>query len=275
MIMFKKVLPLIIIIPNLIFSSITKKVTHSSKQLLEIEIKIDAKTEADLFPISLLIGLPSKEIPKTVINYGNESSLHFKTIQEKTNGYNWINNQKLRNLNVATLHISPLTNTNSYYRNIHVQIIFDETELNYDVPDKNEIDFLKNRIINWGIAKSWINIKKRNVSRNSLNTDGMWFQFYLSSDGIQSISFPTLSSVVPDIYQLDPTTLSIYMSHEQGRSRNHSFNLPIPENLVEIPIFITGEQDGSFDSSDKIIFYGRGPSGFDLINNDFRLQCRC
>ena len=128
MIMFKKVLPLIII-SNLIFSSVTKKVTHSSKRLLEIEIKIDAKTEADLFPISLLIGLPNKEIPKTVINYGNESSLYFKTTQEKTNGYNWINNQKLRNLNVATLHISPITNTNSYYRNIHVQIIFDESDL--------------------------------------------------------------------------------------------------------------------------------------------------
>ena len=96
MIMFKKVLPLIII-SNLIFSSVTKKVTHSSKQLLEIEIKIDAKTEADLFPISLLIGLPNKEIPKTVFNYGNERSLNFKTIQEKTNGYDWINNQKLRN----------------------------------------------------------------------------------------------------------------------------------------------------------------------------------
>ena len=129
-------------------------------------------------------------IPKTVINYGNESSLYFKTIQEKTNGYNWINNQKLRNLNVATLQISPLTNTNSYYRNINVQIIFDKTELDYKIPDKNEVEFLENRIINWDIAESWINIKKRNVSRNSLSTDGMWFQFYSSNDGIQSISFP-------------------------------------------------------------------------------------
>ena len=62
------------------------------------------------------------------------SEIH-KTIQEKTNGYNWINNQKLRNLNVATLHISPLTNTNSFYRNINVQIIFDNNNIDSELYD--------------------------------------------------------------------------------------------------------------------------------------------
>ena len=253
---------------NLLFPSVQKKIIKSNNHSLELELILDVQTEADLFPISLLIGLPNQELPRTVINYGDKSPLHFKTSQEKTNKYNWINNQKLRNLNVATLHISPIANTNSYYRNINVKIFFDETELNYRIPDKNEVEFLKSRVLNWNIAKSWINVTKRNVSRNSLNSDGMWFQFYLGNDGIQSISFAKLSSVVPDISELDPTTFSIYMNHEQGRSRTQLFNMPIPENLVEIPIFITGEQDGSFDSSDKIIFYGRGPSGFDIINNE-------
>ena len=38
--------------------------------------------------------------------------------------------------------------------------------------------------------------------------------------------------------------------------------------LVEIPIIIEGEEDGSFDSNDKIIFFGHGSSGYDISNDN-------
>ena len=267
--MFKKI-SLFIIISNIIFPSVSKKVIQSNKKLLEIEIKIDALTEADLYPISLIIGLPNQQLPKTVINYSNEASLNFQTMQEKTFEYNWINKQKLRNLNLSTLQISPLAKSNSYYKNIIVKIIFDDIEIEYRQPDRNEIEFLKNRIINWNIAKSWI-IKSRNTSKRFINpndNEGMWFNFYLNNDGIYSISFEALSIAAPNISFFDPTTFSIYMSYEMGRSRTQSLDIPIPENLVEIPIMVTGEEDGSFDNGDKILFYGQGPSGFEIKNNE-------
>ena len=52
-----------------------------------------------------------------------------------------------------------------------------------------------------------------------------------------------------------------------GRSRTQNFNQTILDNLLEIPIYINGEDDGVFNSDDKIIFYGRGPSGFDSNQN--------
>ena len=52
-------------------------------------------------------------------------------------------------------------------------------------------------------------------------------------------------------------------SNEFGRARKYETNVPIPENLEEIPIIVDGEDDGTFDYNDKIIFYGQGPSGFD------------
>ena len=32
-----------------------------------------------------------------------------------------------------------------------------------------------------------------------------------------------------------------------------------PDDLVEVPIFVSGEADGRFDNNDYILFYGRGP----------------
>ena len=60
----------------------------------------------------------------------------------------------------------------------------------------------------------------------------------------------------------------LFSSYEFGRARRYETNTPIPENLVEIPIIIYGEDDGVFDSNDKIIFYGQGPSGFDYNDNE-------
>ena len=54
------------------------------------------------------------------------------------------------------------------------------------------------------------------------------------------------------------------MSSELGRSRTQESNQVIPDNLVEVALQIIGEADGSFDSGDKIILYGRGSSGFDI-----------
>ena len=58
------------------------------------------------------------------------------------------------------------------------------------------------------------------------------------------------------------------MTNELGRARTQAFNQPMIENLIEVSILVTGEEDGIFDSSDEIIFYGHGPSGFDTSNDD-------
>ena len=62
----------------------------------------------------------------------------------------------------------------------------------------------------------------------------------------------------------------LFSSNEFGRARQYETNIPIPENLIEIPIIIDGEDDGVFDYNDKIIFYGQGPSGFDYDGSEVK-----
>ena len=58
------------------------------------------------------------------------------------------------------------------------------------------------------------------------------------------------------------------MTNELGRSRTQEFNQPMADNLIEISIMVTNEEDETFDSNDKITFYGRGPSGFDVSDDE-------
>ena len=56
----------------------------------------------------------------------------------------------------------------------------------------------------------------------------------------------------------------LFTSPSLGRAKSQETNLPIAENMIEIPVIIEGQSDEAFDDDSKIIFYGRGHSGFDI-----------
>ena len=258
----------IAIVHNLIFSDVTKTIIRNDSEALVIKLNILAKTEADIYPISLLIGLPNSKIPITSISYESEAPISFKTVQEVEPRFDWVNRQKLQGLETATLRISPLIDEKNYYQQIIITIEHHTEIKKYRLPYPSEFELLKNRIINWDIAKNWIIDRKKEVNRFVSLQSGEWFQFFITQDGISSIEFKILDSLINNLNEYDPRSFSIYMSNELGRPINDSFDQPILDNLTEISILVTGEEDGIFNVDDKIIFYGRGPSGFDLEDND-------
>ena len=257
----------ILILHNIVLSSVTEQMIRNDSEIIIIEYNIEVNTEADLFPITILVGLPNEEIPTALISYEDESMIPFKTQQKVESGFEWVNRQRLQGLETATLKISPITNKESYHKKIIVKIEFTGLLNNYREPHSSEIELLQNRVINWTIAKNWIQQKEYNLDRMTNLPNGRWFQFFLNKDEMSAITFPLLDSLIEDISEIEPRSFSLYMSHELGRARINSFNQPLFDNLTEISIIVTGEDDGSFDNGDKIIFYGRGPSGFDSSNN--------
>ena len=261
---------ILFVLTGVLFASVSKNIIQSNTRTLVIELDIVVSTEADLFPISMLIGLPSNTVPETQIEFSNKSKLPFKTLQEPLNGFEWINQQELQNLETGTIRVSPIAGPVEYYQKIVIHLEFEKEKSMYRTPVETEIETLKNRIINWTVAQSWIKKDQRRVPRVTTFPDGRWFQFFLNEDGIISIPYSTLSSSISDISQVDPRSCSIFMSQELGRSRTQATNQDLAENLVELAILVSGEEDGSFDPNDKIIFYGRGSSGFDLLGENIQ-----
>ena len=252
---------------NLAYSSVYKNILESNSSNLTVELVTDAQTEADLYPSTLIIGLPSDKLPQVRVIYKNELKTVLNTSGYDFFGFKWINQQKIKGLNTATLKITPMKKAGVYFQNITIKINFDKNKSEYLNASQSQTEFLKDRIINWNMAKSWMQTEIKSFGRLLNTLSGRWLQFFLEDDGMFSIPYSSILPLISDISDLNPKSFSIFMSKDLGRSKTQNFNVPISENIIEIAIVVTGENDLSFDTNDEIIFYGHGPSGFDTGNN--------
>ena len=163
----------IIIVHSIIFSDVNRKILKSDSEELIIEYNIDAETESDLYPISILVGLPTHGFPEISISFEDDSVIPFDSQQEIKNGYEWTNKQRLQGLETATLKINSLISNTSYYKKIIIMIKFEKKSNNYRKPNSAEIELLKDRIVNWSTAKAWFVDYGASVNRTINNANGI------------------------------------------------------------------------------------------------------
>lgn len=92
---------------------------------------------------------------------------------------------------------------------------------------------------------------------HSVLSSGKWFKVGVSETGIQRLTYSDLKSLGMDVDRVNPKHLRVY--HNGGGVLNELNNEPRFDDLVEIPIVVSGEADGKLDKNDYILFYARGP----------------
>ena len=105
------------IIIGLANAQVKWKIVSSNQNELIIHLESKIFSLEDLKPIDILIGLPSKTLPKLQIQAFNESNHNFaqhNTIFQTE----WIYSQKVNDLNTGTLRLSPIKDLNSFYESI-------------------------------------------------------------------------------------------------------------------------------------------------------------
>ncbi|CAD0002833.1 type IX secretion system sortase PorU [Flavobacterium salmonis] len=97
---------------------------------------------------------------------------------------------------------------------------------------------------------------KSNSISNSVLSSGDWYRFYIEKSGVYKISKSFLQSLGFDAGKSDPKKIKIYGNG--GRMLPLSNNTYYPEDLIENSIQVIGENDGSFNNEDYILFYAEG-----------------
>ena len=92
---------------------------------------------------------------------------------------------------------------------------------------------------------------------SSAMSSGTWYKIGLPETGIYKLTASDLSDLGINLSSVDPRQIRIY--HNGGGVLPELNAVSRPDDLVEIPIFVSGESDGRFDNGDYILFYGRGP----------------
>jgi len=108
--------------------------------------------------------------------------------------------------------------------------------------------------------------------RHSVLAEGDWYKLAVTGDSIYTISYDFLSSMGINPDQIDPRKIKIYGNG--GKMLPQAMNKPRPIDLIENNIYISGEEDGEFNTSDYILFYGRGTDTyrFDVETNQIEYE---
>jgi hypothetical protein len=111
------------------------------------------------------------------------------------------------------------------------------------------------------ISKPFYNNNARMAAASSIGSsalsNGNWYKLAVSSTGILKIDYAFLQQMGINPGTIDPHQIKIYgngigmLPQANAASR--------PDDLIENAIFVQGENDNVFNSSDYILFYAKGP----------------
>lgn len=164
----------------------------------------------------------------------------------------------VRNLPVQSIKIYPIqvdyqNKITKIYKKIVVSVSFGKPENNRELVKD---DFLRYIILNWDVAKNWgMPAQKLFKSSQSILATGQWYKFETPEEGIYKIDRNFLQNLGIDVNNLDPRTIQIFSICGYALPENYSSQSKIGFN--EVAIKVVGEEDGKFDQSDYILFYGR------------------
>jgi hypothetical protein len=103
------------------------------------------------------------------------------------------------------------------------------------------------------------------LSRNSRNfvassklANGDLYKIAVTNTGVQKIDYNLLQSLGVDVDNIDPRRIQLL--GQPGAAIPERMNVDRMDDVVENHIVVVGEQDGSFDPNDYILFYGVGPN---------------
>ncbi|MCX7548228.1 type IX secretion system sortase PorU [Xanthomarina sp. F1114] len=107
--------------------------------------------------------------------------------------------------------------------------------------------------------------RNQRVISNSVLNNGQWYKFYIEATGVFRITKDFLSRMGVNVNNIDPRTIKLYGNG--GRMIPFANSEPYPIDVKENAIRVVGENDGVFNDTDYILFYGQGPFGFDAVSN--------
>jgi hypothetical protein len=166
---------------------------------------------------------------------------------------------KIQSIKILPVKFDPSSGTIRLYSKIVLRINFAPSQI---TPGIAYDDLVSGSVVNYSTARYWKD-KAQRISKvsNSVLASGRWFRFEVPEEGMYKITRDMLSSFGIDPSAVDPRTIKIY--NNGGKMLSEDAGAPRPADLVENAIRVIGEEDGTFDQNDYILFYGRGNSFWD------------
>lgn len=179
------------------------------------------------------------------IRYGTPTANELKNVNKNLvpNAPQYsIINSRARDIIYTQFQISPIVNVNGSYK----------------------------KITSFSISYKRTNISSGQTRRtitNSVLANGSWYKFKIGRTGIYRIDRDFLNDIGMNTDGINPRNIKVYGHGGKPLPLRNSLNtqFDLPENAIQV----LGEEDGSFDGGDLILFYGIGVEGYDDTEDVF------
>jgi len=147
---------------------------------------------------------------------------------------------------ITLVQFAPLViSSTGIYKIIRFRV--EATELPYNMPSR---PLIKD-------GASFGRSSRAEASTGSVLASGTWVKFPVTQDGLYKIDYAFLQDNGLNPSSLDPSQLKVYgngggMLPQENSSARY-------DDLIENAVQIVGDEDGSFDQGDYILFYAKGP----------------
>lgn len=112
--------------------------------------------------------------------------------------------------------------------------------------------------------------KNKNLTLNSVLSTGDWYKIGIQKDGVYKITYNALKDLGLDIDNINPLNLKLYGNGGKMLPKlNSDFRY---DDLQQNAILVVGENDGKFDPTDYILFYGTSPHEWKYNTTSNRFQ---
>jgi hypothetical protein len=178
----------------------------------------------------------------------------------------FLRNQRIVRLKIYPIQYNPQRKTIRYHPQLTISVRFLGGTKE---PQRTEKDLFEkiyqNLLLNYEESRTW----RRTEERRSFFKRGKvfpfgdsenWYKIVVRENGIYKIDRTMLIQAGVPVSEIDPRTFRIFSGGGKTLPVEKSDSLL---ELSELSIFVSGEEDGSFDSDDFILFYGWSVNDWD------------
>ncbi len=165
--------------------------------------------------------------------------------------------ERVRNVRIARIRLNPVqynpgTNVVRMHRRLKVTVVFDRA--GEPVYRTDPLDLVLERmLLNGSLARTW-KLDSDQDSFNFFERSDVWCKVKVKSTGMYKITGSDLTKAGLGTDGVDPRTFRLYSIGP------YEINRQYPDTMIEVPVYVKGEEDGRFDKGDHIAFYAEAPS---------------
>ncbi|MEO0161689.1 MAG: C25 family cysteine peptidase [candidate division WOR-3 bacterium] len=180
-----------------------------------------------------------------------------KIIEVSPPGY--LRDLRTVNIKIHPVRYNPVRRELLIVRSLKIKVLFKGKPKSMPIVDSSFEEIYRRMLVNYDQCKNWRRERNLQTPKNPF-TSGFWFKIEVGQEGLYKIDYETIKKAGIDPRQFDPRTMKIYTAPFELLPRN--VLQAFPDSLMEVPVFVEGEEDCSFDRNDYLLFYGYPASHF-------------